>query len=416
MNILLCLAGRINAKLIVILIAAGVLFVQSARPVHAEFGSSRIFSEENNRVLAETALKIGFGYVREAWLTEEIQFGRPAKSLLIKFRQPQQVLSTLHGWQSGVLTVGNHYSPPESWQTAHTLGLEQMNLNCMRLLQLDPAVSSFLYTGADVGRYAYVETNATENGCEIRLGVLATAGVETNAVRVGHDPGGFWEPGTINLIILSSRHLSAAAMCQMIIVATEAKTAALQDLDVRSSYSGKAATGTGTDNIIVVAGEGAPATMAGPHTKLGELTGRAVYQAVIDAVEKQNNLTADRDILERLAERRVDVRQLVLNSPKIRDAAAKQCLADALLLLLSDPYYMEFTAMALAHSDAVSRGLVPVGAAALADWNLLVASKLAGERISRIEPVLEDARVDPTLLASLNALVYGLLRRGDLNI
>lgn len=112
----------------------------------------------------------------------------------------------------------------------------------------------------------------------------------------------------------------------------------------------------------------------------------------------------------------MDVRQLVLNSPKIRDAAAKQCLADALLLLLSDPYYMEFTAMALAHSDAVSRGLVPVGAAALADWNLLVASKLAGERISRIEPVLEDARVDPTLLASLNALVYGLLRRGDLNI
>jgi len=87
---------------------------------------------------------------------------------------------------------------------------------------------------------------------------LVTAGVKSNAVRMSADEGRFYEPGTINIILLPNMKLTLRAMARAIISATEAKTAALMDLDIRSSYSSSMhrATGTGTDNIIVVEGKG----------------------------------------------------------------------------------------------------------------------------------------------------------------
>ncbi len=57
---------------------------------------------------------------------------------------------------------------------------------------------------------------------------------------------------------------------------TEAKTAALQRLAVRSLYSSDPATGTGTDQFAIAAAEtgGHRLTSASPHVKFGELIGR----------------------------------------------------------------------------------------------------------------------------------------------
>lgn len=92
-------------------------------------------------------------------------------------------------------------------------------------------------------------------------------------------------------------------MTRAMITATEGKTAALLDLDIRSSYGqGRyRATGTGTDNILVVEGRG-PAVLdnAGGHTRLGELIGKAVHRAVTEAVKKQNGITSDLNIFRRL--------------------------------------------------------------------------------------------------------------------
>jgi hypothetical protein len=73
---------------------------------------------------------------------------------------------------------------------------------------------------------------------------------------------------------------------------TEAKTAALQRLAVRSLYSGDAATGTGTDQFAIGAPThgAAPLTSASPHVKLGELIGSAVRDATLEALRWQNGL------------------------------------------------------------------------------------------------------------------------------
>jgi hypothetical protein len=75
---------------------------------------------------------------------------------------------------------------------------------------------------------------------------------------------------------------------------TEAKTAALQRLAVRSLYSGDPATGTGTDQFAIAAPAhgAAPLTSASPHVKLGELIGSAVRDATLEALRWQNGLEA----------------------------------------------------------------------------------------------------------------------------
>jgi adenosylcobinamide amidohydrolase len=178
--------------------------------------------------------------------------------------------------------VGNHYASPPSWPTLHDLGLEKANKKTLALFGLKPQTSAFLYTGADMNNLVYAE-KASDG---FRVGVFATAGVKGNAMRAPVDSGDFVEPGTINLIILTNRQLFPPAMSRALITATEAKTAVLEDLDIRSSYTGTPATGTGTDSILVVAGKGPAVTMTGGHVKLGELMAKAVYEAVREAVAK----------------------------------------------------------------------------------------------------------------------------------
>ena len=79
-------------------------------------------------------------------------------------------------------------------------------------------------------------------------------------------------------------------MARAIITATEAKTAAFEDLKVPSTYTKDAqATGTGTDSVIVVSGTSGPlVTYSGGHSRIGDLMGKAVHKAVMEALEKQN--------------------------------------------------------------------------------------------------------------------------------
>ncbi len=103
-----------------------------------------------------------------------------------------------------------------------------------------------------------------------------------------------WEKldGTINTMVIVNRALTVSAMARAAMTMTEAKTAALQRLAVRSLYSGDLATGTGTDQFVIAAparGE-RPLTSASPHVKLGELIGAAVRDATLEALRWQNGL------------------------------------------------------------------------------------------------------------------------------
>lgn len=112
----------------------------------------------------------------------------------------------------------------------------------------------------------------------------------SNAVRAGESvtprqrtSNGTY-PGTINLILVTNARLSAAAMVGMVQVATEAKTAALLHAKVKSWTGRLGATGTGTDAVVVVSGEGPFQRYSGTHTILGELVGRVIETAVTEGL------------------------------------------------------------------------------------------------------------------------------------
>ncbi len=93
-------------------------------------------------------------------------------------------------------------------------------------------------------------------------------------------------PGTINLILVTNARLSASAMVGMVQVATEAKTAVLLHAKVKSWTGRSGATGTGTDAVVVVSGQGPFHRYSGTHTILGELVGRAIEKAVIKGLAR----------------------------------------------------------------------------------------------------------------------------------
>ena len=356
-------------------------------------------------VLAKRPFALPFSYVAETTLSNARIFDFPAKTLIIRFKSPQRVLSSLDGWRNDITTIGNHYSSPPSWPVTHYIGLEASNARIMNRYGLDVKTAAFLYTGADMDKLAYAQ--AESDG--MLVGALVTAGVNDNAMRASVDTGTYVEHGTINIILLTNRQLTQAAMTRAVITATEAKTAALEDLDIRSSYSGKPATGTGTDNILVVSGDGSLATMTGGHAKLGELIAKAAYQAVADAIRKQNNIIVSRDIFQRLSERKIAL-HMTQHSPVSGTTLSPQELSIALESILLEARYAGFLNTALVFSDNVERGLA-YETEGFSDWCLTIASELAGKKIHALHAVFTDSTIPPVVSKALNALATGIYHR-----
>jgi len=327
-------------------------------------------------VLSRRPLTIDLPLVRRAELVNSriLDFGH--KTLLVELKQPSAILSTLDGPRQGITTVGNHYTPPPGWPLSHYRGLTQDRRAIYQVLGKAENDTSLLFTGANMDNLAIKK----EQFQDLTVYALATAGVEGNALRLSQDEGRYYEPGTINIIVMSNFQLSPRAMSRTIIDITEAKSAALQDLDIRSTEAAVRwqATGTGTDNIIVVGGQGRVLENAGGHAKLGELVGKAVYQAVREAVAKQNGITSCRPLSERLEERRLSIYQLL---PISLPPESRQRLLPAWEALLSQPRYAGFLEAALSLSDAWERGQV-LDLNAYEAWCRQIAQELAGQPLA----------------------------------
>ncbi len=241
-----------------------------------------------------------------------VELHRKEKIIFAKFLVPHQVLSTCRaagGLQTGLSYVFNRQSCEP---TGHMQGLLKniyrdpkayRELLC-KPYGLPPEQCATLGTAANMNHAALVSKVFRD----LEVVAVCTGGVETNGGRVG-DPASGYEtsegfkklqpavkepgPGTINTMLFINKPLTPGAMTRVIMTATEAKTAALQELAVNSRYSDGLATGTGTDQIAVSAAEfdGPRLTSAGKHAKLGELIGKAVLAAVKETLGKQNNLT-----------------------------------------------------------------------------------------------------------------------------
>ncbi len=372
-----------------------------------EFASDQARIREE-KLVRTSPLDIPLAYVQSARVDEVPIFDFSNKTLIIELKGPMSVTSTLEGERQGVLVVGNHYSPPPCWSIGHRLGFEESRDRVCKAVGKDRASSCFLYTGADMGNLAVRK----EQYRDMIVYALVTAGVQGNAVRMSVDEGRFYEPGTINIIIMTNMQLSSRARTRAVISATEAKTAAMEDLDVRSSVSPQQnqATGTGTDEVLVVEGSGRPIENAGGHSKMGELIARAVYAGVKEAVYRQNAMSGNRSVFHRLQERRLDLHGLLSRCDCSADKDPIQGDLARIDELLLQPRFASFIETAFAVSDAYERGQI----AGLEPFQLLcrnVADEIAGVRIEKQTEFINSPEIPIVIRMSLNSLLNGLAGR-----
>lgn len=363
------------------------------------------------RLRATQPLNLDLPYVKTARINHTSIRDFTNKTLMVDFKRPQTILSTLEGFRTGITAVGNHYSPPPTWGIGHKLGIDNIRTKVLEANMKKAQTTSFLITGADMDNLSI--NKATYKDMEVTA--LVTAGVMSNAVRMSKDIGLFYEPGTINILIMTNMELSDRALTRAIIAATEGKTAALQDMDIRSTATPLAheATGTGTDNVLVVKGEGVLIKNAGGHTKMGELVSKAVYAGVNEAIFKQNKVTAKRHVFQRLKERRISVfsltSDLACDCLNIKEIKASQ-LSEKVEHLLLEKEYAGFIEGAMALSDEYEKGLIK-DLSLFNAWCKTVAGNIAGTQDLEIKDYLSHRTDIPYVLKTgLNTLITGAMK------
>jgi ABC-type Fe3+-hydroxamate transport system substrate-binding protein/adenosylcobinamide amidohydrolase len=327
------------------------------------------------------------------------------KTLLVHLKSPMAVVSTLEGYREKIRFVGNSYSPPQCWEFFHHIGLEASRNLLAQSIGRDYGDTSLLFTGADMDNLSIQRRQFKK----MVVYALITAGVRSNALRMAMDAGAFYEPGTINILILTNMQLSPRAMQRAVISATEAKTAALWDMDIRSVYSGltNPATGTGTDNIIVVQGSGESIAKAGGHTKMGELIAKAVYAGVQEAIFKQDGILPERHLFHRLKERKISLFGLVGDCTCGLKSGELTGELERLFLI---PEYAGFVEAALALSDRHERGLI-TDLESFRIWCDQIAADIAGRPVNNQRIYEYDRPLPPVLKMAFDTLLDGAAAR-----
>ncbi|RZB36577.1 MAG: hypothetical protein SRB2_02073 [Desulfobacteraceae bacterium Eth-SRB2] len=308
----------------------------------------------DNTVLAQKPISVDLAYVEQAQVVTHRVTDSEYKSLVVKFKKPLDVLSTLEGNRTGVRGVGNTHVPMHASLGHMAHGIEQVQGAIADNLGFDAGEYAGLMTGANMDNLSVQKRTYKD----LKATVLVTAGVRGNALRMSKDSGIYNnKPGTINIIVLTNRRLSPSAMAWAVVTVTETKSAALLDMDIRSSYTSwdHRATGTGTDTVIVVQGEGPTVYYAGGHTKIGELIAKAVHAGVTEAIFRQNGIKADRDLFQRLADRKLSLEKIVR---LYRVKTDHKMLVSKLEKLMMTPYYASFLESALAINDDYNKGLI----------------------------------------------------------
>jgi iron complex transport system ATP-binding protein len=130
-------------------------------------------------------------------------------------------------------------------------------------------------------KYAQVAADSRDG---LTVAVVVSAGLSNTTSAGVSDPvvdvSGTGSPGTINTIVLVDGQLTPAALVNVVITVTEAKTMVLSEWQVRTA-DGEAASGTSTDSVVVAAtGRGPALSYAGPATTVGWLAACTTRQAI----------------------------------------------------------------------------------------------------------------------------------------
>jgi len=386
------------------------------------------FALKENHFLESTmavsrTIRPDFKYIETIRVVETHILDFLNKSLVIDLKTPMTVVSTLEGQRQGIQTIVNHYTPPQNWQIDHNHGIDSIRNRICTALDKDRKKTSILITGANMENLSIKK--AIFKDLEVRA--FVTAGVRSNAMRMGISKGHYYEPetkprikpetkpqtkpGTINIILMTNMKLSSRAMTRAIITATEAKTAALLDMDIRTSYdNGKfRATGTGTDNVLVLEGTGALLEIAGGHTKLGEMMASVVYEGVKEAILKQNGLDAQRNIFLRLKERGIFVYDLVASKKTCDCIQDKTEFVGKVEELLLESKYAGFIQMAMTISDDYEKGLIK-DLSAFEVFSKAIAMEIAQGHMETFRPLIKK-ELPETIKIGFNAILNGIYYR-----
>jgi adenosylcobinamide hydrolase len=228
---------------------------------------------------------------------------RSGRFLVTDLLVPHHVLSTSvcnGGYSENVQYLLNHQSCEGSSHHERAaamteLGVEKYHDSVCREIELPPESVASMGTAANMN-YATVQQRGDD---DISVTAVVTAGVQGNASCAGEAatwrevPEGQSEPalhaGTINIEVLLSCPVTEGALARAAVTMTEAKTAALQQLAVRSRYSADLATGTTTDQYCIAGpSSGARRRYTSTGTKLGEYIATSVRDATLEALRWHN--------------------------------------------------------------------------------------------------------------------------------
>jgi adenosylcobinamide amidohydrolase len=210
-----------------------------------------------------------------------------------------------------------------------------------------------MVTAANVKNYSLV----TKKAGDFSVSVVATAGC-SHGESSGEEMNVQETPSTINIIVLIDGNPTESCMVASLITATEAKSAALRDFDVRSLYTGDSATGSITDSIAIAStSQGKAIVYGGPASKLGELVGYCTRKAVTESLIKQEPIWACRTVLDRLKERHLPLQKLASELSKVVGLAIdEKTLAE---ILKNKPLASAYLLAASMLDDDFKKNLLP---------------------------------------------------------
>jgi adenosylcobinamide hydrolase len=200
--------------------------------------------------------------------------------------------------------------------------------------------------------------------------------------------------GTINIIVLIDGHPNESCLVSSIITATEAKTAAMLELDIRSRYTGDAATGTITDAIAIAeTGKGEPIVYGGPASKLGQLVGYCTRKAVKEAITKGQECSPQRSLANRLEARHLSVEKIALELSKVQSLKTdKQKLAAAITKMMqADPVFASALLAIVKLNEEFEKGLLPPQFGNLVELGKGFGELLSPKKKEYRSQIIEDA-------------------------
>ncbi len=288
------------------------------------------------------------------------------QTLLIWSKKPLRVLSSalLNGGlveANGIINVQVPEGSGKDMHDMHWMGPENFLINTANQLQLPKDQVVGLMTAAKM-KNVMASTKKYDN---VPLAVFVTAGA-TVAVTAGEPAASksqLQKIGTINIIVVVDGNLTDGSMVEVVKTATEAKTVAIRELDIRSRFSGDLATGTLTDSVAVACTKkGEPIQYAGTFTLIGELIGKTVREGVKTAIFKQEDIAPNRPLVDRLADRCLSLETIVsqVSDGKVTiESPEYQQLKKQLESILIDRKVALLVLAALRLDEDLAKGLLP---------------------------------------------------------